>query len=147
MYIHYSGHGGRATTTFPDLKGKEGIDEALVPTDIGNSEARYVRDVEIAPLLKAMVDKGLIVTVVFDSCHSGGATRGNGKAVKRGTDSVDTAPRPTTSEVATHNELMATWQGAGTTRNVKPGSGWLLEPGKELVLPLQAHLPEGYEQC
>ncbi len=74
VYIHYSGHGGRATTVFPGLKGNEGLDEALVPTDIGNSEARYLRDIEIAHLLKTMVDKGLIVTIVLDSCHSGGAT-------------------------------------------------------------------------
>jgi Caspase domain len=57
VYIHYSGHGGRATTVYPDLKGANGSDEALVPTDIGNSEARYLRDVEMAHLLKTMVDK------------------------------------------------------------------------------------------
>ncbi len=129
VYIHYSGHGGRATTIFPDLKGTNGVDETLVPTDIGNSEARYVRDVEIAHLLKAMVDKGLVVTVVFDSCHSGGATRGQGKAVKRGIEAVDTSTRPATSDVASNDELIASWRAAGgTTRNVKPGSGWLLEP-------------------
>jgi Caspase domain len=70
--IHYSGHGGRAPTMFRSLKGANGLDEALVPTDIGNSEARYLRDLELARLLNGMVDKGLIVTVVLDSCHCGG---------------------------------------------------------------------------
>ena len=77
VYIHYSGHGGRAPTIYPQLKGPAGQDEALVPTDIGNSEARYLRDVELAKLLNDMVSKGLVVAVVLDSCHSGGMTRGS----------------------------------------------------------------------
>ena len=130
VYIHYSGHGGRASTVFPDIKGSTGLDEALVPTDIGNSEARYLRDVEMAHLLQKMVDKGLIVTVVFDSCHSGGATRGEGKAVARGIGVVDTTVRPTDSLVASPEDLASTWQGqtSGGTRSLKTGGGWLLEP-------------------
>ena len=129
VYIHYSGHGGRASTVYPQLKGENGLDEALVPTDIGNSEARYLRDVEMYYLLKAMVDKGLVVTVVLDSCHSGGATRGLGGAATRGIPSIDTTQRPTSSLVAPAAELLAAWQGpGGTTRAMKPASGWLLEP-------------------
>ncbi|MFM6397620.1 MAG: caspase family protein, partial [Planktothrix sp.] len=78
VYIHYSGHGGRATTLYPNLKGENGVDESLVPTDIGNSEARYLRDLELAKLLQDMVEKGLVVTVALDSCHSGGAARNIG---------------------------------------------------------------------
>jgi len=130
VYIHYSGHGGRSSTAYPDLKKTQVYDEALVPTDIGTSEARYLRDIELAHLLKAMVDKGQIVTVVLDSCHSGGATRGAGGAVARGIGAVDTGPRRTDSLVASHEELAATWLSAtaGGTRDVKAGSGWLLEP-------------------
>lgn len=133
VYIHYSGHGGRTTTAYKDLKGSDGLDEALVPNDIGNSEARYVRDVELAYLLKEMVDNGLLVTVVLDSCHSGGATRGVGKGMPRTMSpdgyGFDKTPRPTSSDVASYNELVAAWRGLyGHTRAAKPASGWMAEP-------------------
>src|SRR4051794_28556568 len=59
LYIHYSGHGGRATTIYTDLKGDSGVDEALVPLDIGAPQARYLRDVELYYLINDMVKKGL----------------------------------------------------------------------------------------
>jgi Caspase domain len=36
VYIHYSGHGGRVSTIFKDLKGDGQFDECLVPMDVGN---------------------------------------------------------------------------------------------------------------
>ena len=134
VYIHYSGHGGRATTIYADLKGASGVDEALVPVDIGDPRARYLRDVEIHKLIQDMVDKGLVLTVIFDSCHSGGATRaattGTPGAVARGIATVDKTPRPTDSLVGSPAALAAAWAGqtGAATRAVKPASGWLLEP-------------------
>lgn len=133
VYIHYSGHGGRTQTAFAKLKGAGDLDEALVPTDIGNSEARYLRDVELAYLLKAMVDKKLVATVVLDSCHSGGATRGLGKAVARTMVrrelGHDATVRPTASDVASPKELESVWRGLTTgTRAAKPAGDWLAEP-------------------
>lgn len=136
VLIHYSGHGGRTPTKFPDLKGANGLDEALVPTNIGNSTARYLRDIELAHILKGMADKGLIVTIILDSCHSGGATRGEGGAVVRGLSTIDTTSRPMESLVASDDELAETWQSLskGTTRDLKPGSGWLPEPKGYVLL-------------
>src|SRR5262245_23158964 len=37
VYVHYSGHGGRVSTEWPALKSGDGVDEALVPMDIGLS--------------------------------------------------------------------------------------------------------------
>lgn len=130
VYIQYSGHGGRATTAFSDLKGTSGVDEALVPLDIGDPQAQYLRDVELHFLIEEMVKKELRLIVVFDSCHSGGATRGIGGARKRGISRIDTTTRPNDSIVATPALLAAAWQNApgGRTRDAKPASGWLLEP-------------------
>ncbi|MGL4498957.1 MAG: caspase family protein, partial [Planktothrix sp.] len=114
IYIHYSGHGGRTITAYPEIKGEAGVDESLVPTDIGQLDESgqpvncYLRDLELALLLKRMENKSLIVTVVFDSCHSGGATRGEAKV--RGTDTLDKMPQQTESLVASREELLDNWR-------------------------------------
>lgn len=110
VYIHYSGHGGRAATVYPSLKQGSGErnDESIVPMDIGDTAAgQYLRDVEITTLLKRMTDKGLIVTVVLDSCHSGGATRGDAEI--RGGSQTDTLLRTGESLVASREELERNW--------------------------------------
>ena len=118
VYIHYSGHGGRAKTIFPEIK-PELQDEGIVPSDIGES-GRYLRDVEIATLLKLMTDKGLVVSVVFDSCHSGGATRGD--YTIRGGEKTDNNDRPQTSLVAEKEELIKNWKQLTTGNRME---GWL----------------------
>jgi hypothetical protein len=138
VYIHYSGHGGRATTAFPNLK-TDGLDEALVPTDIGTSEARYVRDVEIAYLLKVMVDKGLLVTVVLDSCHSGGRGGAVARCAVSGPEQeepIDTTLPPSDSLVAPLEKVASSWLDthAGATRGFKPASGWQVEPQRYTLL-------------
>jgi hypothetical protein len=132
VYIHYSGHGGRVPTLFPELKGESGWDETLVPTNVGDPGCRHLRDLELATLLRRMVDKGLVVTVVLDSCHSGGATRAAGKV--RGIETPDTTPRPTESLVAPRDELAAAWRPLAETRDVDRVSGWLPEPEGYVLL-------------
>jgi Caspase domain len=122
VYIHYSGHGGRAKTVFPDIKGSVEPDEGLVPTDIGTSEGQYLRDLELAQLLKELADKKLFVTLVLDCCHSGGATRG--EAEVRGMNVEDHKPlQASFAPVAEPEVLAALWQSltGGTTRGLKAG--------------------------
>ncbi|WP_088243188.1 caspase family protein [Calothrix rhizosoleniae] len=108
VYIQYSGHGGRAKTNYPHIKGENDIDEGLIPVDIGTSEGQYLRDLELATLLKRMVDKGLVVTLVLDCCHSGGTVRGKYADI-RGLDTIDQIPRPLSNLVASQSELAANW--------------------------------------
>jgi Caspase domain len=110
VYVHYSGHGGRAKTVYPNLKkgSSDQYDESIVPMDIGDTEeGRYLRDVEMTTLLKRLTDKGLIVTVILDSCHSGGATRGDAE-IRSGTE-PDTLTRTAESLVADRDELERNW--------------------------------------
>jgi hypothetical protein len=142
VYIHYSGHGGRAKTIFESLKGFGGLDEALVPTDIGQPNSRYLRDLEFAKLLEAMVEKELVVTLVLDSCHSGGATREmSGDDQIRGEGFIDTTPRPTDSLVASLQELAQNWQTATeNSRNITVVNGLLPEPkGYTLIAACRDH--------
>ena len=110
VYIHYSGHGGQAATIYPELKqGDDQNDEGIVPMDIGEQEGRYLRDVEMTTLLKRMTDKGLVVTLILDSCHSGGATRGDAQ-IRSSELGVDTSSRSSESLVASREELLSNWR-------------------------------------
>ncbi|MGB3573615.1 MAG: caspase family protein [Phormidesmis sp.] len=137
VYIHYSGHGGRAKTLYPRIKGLEQSDESIVPTDFCAPGGRYLRDVELATLLKQMTDKGLIVTIVLDSCHSGGATRGDDCAI-RGGEQIDFAEQPTESLVASPEILERNWQALaqGTSSGTSSGT---------LSAPHSAWLPQAHE--
>ncbi len=142
VYIHYCGHGGRVVTQYPELKGNGQTDEGLVPSDIGTAE-RYVRDVEMTTLLKRMTDKGLVVTMVLDSCHSGGATRGD--CAIRGGSEIDDHLSSTESGVAPREELMDNWRlltGAETESGM--GAGSPLETTASWLSPSSHHSARGY---
>jgi hypothetical protein len=146
VYIHYSGHGAKVKTTFAELKGKNGNDEALVPTDISTS-GRYLRDVEVAKLLSIMVKKKLIVTVTLDCCHSGSGTRGDSGPVPRGIGMMDTMVLPSDelSEVLPKNITPSVL--TGVPRNAQKRESWLLEPeGYELFTACRQN-EEANENC
>ncbi|MEG4283797.1 caspase family protein [Microcoleus sp. A006_D1] len=128
VYVYYSGHGGQATTIYPEVKGADQYDEGIVPMDIGDG-GRYLLDVELVTLLKRMTDKELIVTLIMDSCHSGGETRGD--AAIRSGGGTDTKPPEKKSLVAEDEELIANWKaltegGDGEIAWIPPAKNYLL---------------------
>ena len=113
VLIYFAGHGTRVRTLIPEVKGADELDECLVPSDAG-AGARLLRDVEIAATVARMADRGLDVTLLLDCCHAGGALKAPPDEVTvRGIPFVDAAPRPATSEVASREDLAASWQKTG----------------------------------
>ncbi|RGP72140.1 peptidase caspase domain [Fusarium longipes] len=69
VYIHYSGHGTRTKPCFNYSNQTTG-DLALVLLQGYKSPDIYLRGPRLAGLIKAMTDKGLVVTIVLDCCFS-----------------------------------------------------------------------------
>jgi hypothetical protein len=104
-----------------------------VPTDIGTSEGQYLRDLDLAVLLKELADKNLVVTVVLDCCHSGGATRGDAEV--RGMDVVDDKPlQPNHEPVAPLETLENTWRSITESGTRGLRASGLPNSGKYVVL-------------
>ncbi|WP_437902728.1 caspase family protein [Sorangium sp. So ce327] len=144
VFIYYSGHGGRVPTKFPEEKGPGGRDETLVPMDIGEASTRNLRDLDLAYYLVALARKSqAIVTVVLDSCHSGGATRGVDVAPRCATGAraeaeptLDTTERPTDG-VAPDDELRAAWRrlvASRSARGVVAATSWLPASNDHVLL-------------
>ena len=110
IYVHYSGHKGRAVTIYPELEREQRYDEVIVPMDIGSSDGCYLRDVEIATLIKRLTDKGCVVTGVFDSSHWEEAIRGDSALLGDANNLVDQTPRRQDSLVASREMLLANWR-------------------------------------
>jgi Caspase domain len=80
VYLHFSGHGTQAPAL--DLSTElDGLDELFLPSDIGpwsdqvGTVQNALVDDEIGTLIDALRLRGASVWAVFDSCHSGTATR------------------------------------------------------------------------
>jgi hypothetical protein len=80
VYLHFSGHGTQAPAKDASTE-LDGLDELFLPVDIGPwSDAvgevqNALVDDEIGALIDGLRAKGANVWAVFDSCHSGTATR------------------------------------------------------------------------
>jgi len=74
VVLHYSGHGSQMI----DVSGDEidGFDETIVPHDARTEGVFDISDDELNAILNELGEKTDNVTVIFDSCNSGSATRG-----------------------------------------------------------------------
>ncbi len=77
VFFYFAGHGSQQLNSKSPEKDKK--DETIVPSDSylsTESDIRDIRDKELAILFNELVDKGIILTLIFDSCHSGSIARG-----------------------------------------------------------------------
>lgn len=74
VILHYSGHGSQMVDSSKDEI--DGYDESLVPHDSRTEGVFDISDDEISGLLNQLTEKTRNVTFIFDSCHSGSASRG-----------------------------------------------------------------------
>jgi hypothetical protein len=71
----YSGHGSEIRNIARPENSTDAYDQTLVPYDAPDGAAD-IRDKELVRLYMAAAKKGIWLTIVADSCHSGGLSRG-----------------------------------------------------------------------
>lgn len=79
-FFYYSGHGSNIRNSLSDQG--NGQDETIVPIDFvrpvtRKEDIRDIRDKELARYFNRALDKGVVLTALFDSCHSGSIARGD----------------------------------------------------------------------
>jgi Caspase domain len=74
VFIFYAGHGSQVKNSLSKEADKK--DETMVPADAWKKGIADIRDKELAFYFNQLLDKGVLLTVIFDSCHSGSVGRG-----------------------------------------------------------------------
>lgn len=131
VYIHYSGHG--TTILHSDESSTRSLgDLALVLLEVTDrTEIRYLRGLELAYLLRDMVEKRLTVTLVLDCCYSGSVVRKDSLARYLDYDPiVDAAypPGPGPSLSAKTKADLPTYRAASMRPN------WIINPDGYTIL-------------
>jgi hypothetical protein len=127
VYIHYSGHG---TTIKPSRESSNWStrDLALVLLEVTDrTNMRYLRGLELAYLLRDMVEKRLTVTLVLDCCFSGSVLRKDSLVRYLSYDpKIDAAypPNPSYEPEASHPAY----------RNASMRPNWLVNPDGYSIL-------------
>lgn len=74
VFIYYAGHGSQVKNSLSNEADKK--DETIVPADAWKKGVPDIRDKELAKYFNLLLDKGVLLTVIMDSCHSGSGSRG-----------------------------------------------------------------------
>jgi len=73
-FIYYAGHGSEVKNSLSTEPGH--LDQSMVPSNTWQKGVEDIRDKELSKIFNAFTDKGVILTVIFDCCHSGNMSRG-----------------------------------------------------------------------
>ncbi len=104
VFIYYAGHGSQVYNSMSEEADK--MDETMVPADIWKG-AKDIRDKELALLFNKLVAKGVVLTIVYDSCHSGSVGRGptvNPSKVRKIDDDMEDAKDATHIDIAPEDQ-------------------------------------------
>ncbi|KAG8405054.1 hypothetical protein J3459_022262 [Metarhizium acridum] len=129
VYIHYSGHGTRLPPCW-DFSNKSTGDLALVLLEEDQSSPPCLRGPQLARLLKNMIDKELVITLVLDCCFSAAVYRKSDCSVRYlpcGLEAAST-PSPCPEDGLTGSDTRSTNRAASMHDN------WLLEPDRYTIL-------------
>jgi hypothetical protein len=72
VLFYFAGHGSQRRNS---QSAPTQLDQTIVPAD-ANLGVRDIRDKELRAAFAPLIEKGVVVTLIFDSCHSGSITRG-----------------------------------------------------------------------
>lgn len=75
VFIYYAGHGSQVKNSLSAELDKK--DETIVPADAWKEGVDDIRDKELSAFFNQLLDKGVLLTVIFDSCNSGSIGRGD----------------------------------------------------------------------
>jgi hypothetical protein len=136
VYIHFSGHGTalrppRESSPSRIFSNPSTGDLALSLLQEDGSKTQYLRGSELAYLLRGMVNKKLIVTLVLDCCFSGSIMRNDASVRYLDYDQqIDAAHPPVPGRsLSSEDELRHP-----AYRNASLGPNWLVNPDRYTVI-------------
>ena len=75
VVIYYAGHGSQVKNSLSHEEGH--LDGSIVPCNTYEKGVEDIRDKELSKYFNRFVDKGVILTVILDCCHSANMSRGS----------------------------------------------------------------------
>lgn len=73
-FVFYAGHGSEVRNSLN--KTEDHLDQSIVPVDYWKAGVRDIRNKELAAIFDKFIEKGVVLTCIFDCCHSGTIDRG-----------------------------------------------------------------------
>ena len=131
IYIHYSGHGSTIPPSSKHSNASTGDLALVVLDDADVPSVRYLRGLEFAYLLKAMVARQLTITLVLDCCFSGSVMRKGSSVRSLGYDPAVDAAYPAIPEQILDPQDEA---GRPAYRDVFMRPNWLVDPDGYTIL-------------